>query len=40
LDSPFNADVLVEAVIHIWALGFGAFVIIYTWQGRRQLLAN
>ena len=40
LYSPFNADVLVEAVIHIWALGFGAFVIAYTWQGRRRLLAE
>jgi hypothetical protein len=40
LYSPFNADVLVEAVIHIWALAFGTFVIAYTWQGRRQLLAD
>lgn len=40
LYSPFNTDVLVEAVIHIWALAFGTFVIAYTWQGRRQLLAE
>lgn len=40
LYSPFNADVLVEAVIHVWVLAFGAFVIVYTWRGRRQLLAD
>jgi hypothetical protein len=40
LYSPFNADVLVEAIIHVWALGFGAFAIVYTWRGRRQLLAD
>jgi len=40
LYSPFNADVLVEAVIHAWALAFGAFVIAYTWLRRKQLLAG
>lgn len=38
LYSPFNADVLVEAIIHVWAVGFGAFLIAYTWRSRRQLL--
>lgn len=32
LYSPFNVDVLLEAVIHVWVLAFGAFVIIHTWQ--------
>ena len=39
LYSPFNIDVLVETVIHIWALAFGALVIAYTWRRRKQLLA-
>ena len=37
---PLNSDVLLEAVIHIWALAFGTFVIVYTWRRRRQLLAD
>jgi len=40
LYSPFNVDVLVEAVIHIWALGFGAFVIVHTWPRRKQLFVD
>lgn len=40
LYTPFNADVLVEAVIHLWALVFGPFVILYVWRGRKGLLAG
>jgi hypothetical protein len=40
LYRPVNADVLVEAVIHIWALALGMFVIVYTWRGRQHLLAD
>lgn len=37
---PFNADVAVEAVIHLWALTFGPFVIAYVWRNRSNLLAE
>nr|MBC7244279.1 hypothetical protein [Chloroflexota bacterium] len=37
---PVNADVMIEAVIHLWALTFGPFVIAYTWRRRQQLLAE
>ena len=40
LYGAFNADVLIEAIIHLWALAFGTFVIAYTWWMRRQLLAE
>ena len=39
LYAPINGEVLVEAVIHLWALAFGAFVIAYTWWRRQDLLA-
>jgi len=29
---PLNADVVVEVIIHLWALTFGPFVIAYVWQ--------
>ena len=34
---PVNADVLVEAGIHLWALAFGPFTMAYTWRHRREL---
>ncbi len=40
LYTPFNTDVLVEIVIHVWALAFGPFVILYAWRRRTDLLAG
>ncbi len=34
---PVNFEVVMEMVIHVWVLVFGAFVIIYVW-GQRGLL--
>lgn len=37
---PVNVDVIMEAVIHLWALIFGSFIIAYVWRWRRQLLVE
>ncbi len=36
---PLNADVVMEAIIHLWALTFGPFAIAYAWRERELLLA-
>ena len=40
LYSEMNTDIVLEIIIHTWALGIGAWIIVYNWRRRRLLLKS